>query len=151
MKAIKFELDPPDWDSPFGPLTAIGLTPESIKKDLPYLRNARDRVILQSSIKVLIDYPLQHPVTVTLKSPNRKYFTRAKLIRTVAQAYQKVYREEAKTATTPEEKTYQERGLIHRAPTDGKYGIYGHVLGDLVLHEVTYDSELKVFMLGIDS
>ena len=30
--------------------------------------------------------------------------------------------------------------LINRAPTNGTYGIWGHVLADLVLHTVCIDS-----------
>lgn len=158
LSLIRFELKPPDWDVSHGPLTAIGMTPERLRKDLPYLQKARTRVIHKRSIKVLIQYPLSHEVTVTLKAPNRKYFTLAQLIRGIAHAYQKIYREEARTSTVPEE-TYQKRaqrqgkksGLINRAPTHGKYGIYGHDLGDLMLVDIAYDERSNVYLLGVDS
>ena len=41
--------------------------------------------------------------------------------------------------------------LVNRANTDGIHGIYGHDLGDLALHTVTYDIEAGKIYLGIDS
>ena len=41
--------------------------------------------------------------------------------------------------------------LINRAATDGTYGIWGHDLGDLVLHTIYYAPTSGEICLGIDS
>lgn len=64
-----------------------------------------------------------------------------------------MYKEEKRTSNLPEETCADRFGssMINRAPTNGKYGIWGHSLGDLVLHTVHYDPTGKVIKLGIDS
>ena len=67
--------------------------------------------------------------------------------------YENIYEEERRTSTLPEE-TMNERGglpLANRAPTNGTYGIWGHVLPDLLLHTVYYLPAKNEIHLGIDT
>ena len=114
-------------------------------------------VIPESSILVLYSYPLG---TTGPSEEERKLggwifeekseggFSRRSLVKAITDRYQEIYEEEERTTTA-------EAGLIpsmlNRSPTDGKYGIWGHEIQDLVLHTVTYNSENGVYTPGIDS
>ena len=86
-------------------------------------------------------------------------FTRFSLARAISELYQYIYKEEEETATLPIEsmeerysRTGKGRSLaFNRAPSNGIYNIYGHDLGDLVLHTVYYDPNEDLYTLGIDS
>jgi len=41
--------------------------------------------------------------------------------------------------------------LLNRNQTDGKFGIYGHVISDLVVERINYDSKKKVVSLSMGS
>jgi len=62
-------------------------------------------------------------------------FTRTQLISEISKQYYKVYQEEESTATV---KTIplKQRKIYNRNITDGKYEIWGHDIGDLVLDEI---------------
>ncbi|MGZ5971355.1 MAG: hypothetical protein ACXWP4_26980, partial [Polyangiales bacterium] len=91
-------------------------------------------VLRAPTAMVLITYPLHHPtkVSVAPDQPNQSYSLRG-LVRAIAERYAAIYREEAQTATKPVTKV---PGLLNRAETDGKYGIWGHDLEDLVLERI---------------
>ncbi len=90
---------------------------------------------------------------------DRTYITRFVLVDIISKLYQRIYRQEKETATLPIEsmaERYDRTGggrplMLNRAPTYGKYGIWGHELGDLVLRTVYYDSDKDLYTLGIDS
>jgi hypothetical protein len=90
-------------------------------------------VITQTTVTVVLDYPLTGAYQFQLVSPNG--FTRAKLITEISKLYYQLYDEEEATATiktTP----MKDRKIYNRNQTNGKYGIWGHDIGDLVLDEI---------------
>lgn len=115
------------------------------------LVNGNEIVIEQHKITIIIDYPLERDYQFTLESP--KGFTRAQLVKAISRHYAKLYREEedsAKKKTLP----LKQRTSLNRNRTDGKYGIWGHDLSDLVLTSVEIYRNAKGeigLMLDIDS
>lgn len=148
ISEISFELSATneqkaDW--PEGTMPWISI--ENSDKEIGQLINPNEIVIKNSNINLIIDYPLNNPTTVALS--NSKGFTRKDLILAISKQYHKIYAEEeatAKTKTIPYEKR---TGLINRNPTDGKYGIWGHDLSDLVLSgiEVHRTKEGKINLI----
>ena len=63
-------------------------------------------------------------------------------------AVQGIYAAEAETAPDPGRAA---PNLYNRGRSSGTYGIWGHDLGDLVLHTVAFDAERNLYTLGIDS
>ena len=113
--------------------------------------NPDEVVITQNDITVEFSYPLSKAVTFDFHSNNGNGFTREQLEDLVTSTYQKIYEEE-------EESTQVEPGhipgMLNRNTTNGKYGIWGHDIEDLVLHTlyVTYrDNALPYITLGVDS
>ena len=109
-----------------------------IRIDSPQIeiRNLIDKdetVINESKVIIFVDYPLTNTYTFELTSP--KGFTRAQLIYEISKQYYQLYDEEERTAAT---KTLplEQRTIYNRNRTDGRYGIWGHDIGDLVLAEI---------------
>ena len=104
---------------------------------------------------LVIDYPMTNVYRETLSSPTGT-FTREQLCKAVAEAYQRINDEERETSTLPVE-TIAERNpgcrlkLTNRAATNGKWGISNHVLGDLLLLDITYNPVTSELDLGVDS
>jgi len=49
------------------------------------------------------------------------------------------------------EETLMSESSSNRAPSDGKYGIWGHFLGDLLLVEAIEDKALGMWLLIVES
>ena len=60
-------------------------------EDISLLVGANDSVVSQKEISIKYDYPLKEPMSFTHK--NEKGFTRADLVRCVADDYQRIYRD----------------------------------------------------------
>lgn len=124
---------------------------EKPEKDLPNLVDKTETVISDQNITVIIDYPLLNKYQFDLKSENG--FNRETLLTAISTHYYKLYAEEEKTATVktiPMEK----RTMYNRNETNGKYGIWGHDIADLVLTEIqVYKTKngKTILVLGIDS
>jgi hypothetical protein len=109
----------------------------------------RNEIVLEGSkdYTLTIDYPLSTPALFPLRTPSTGV-SRIDLVEIIVKAYREVYKEE-------EESTKVKSGLIpgmyNRNTTDGKYGIWGHGLGDLMLHAAYVDEETGVIELGVDS
>jgi hypothetical protein len=110
-------------------------------------------VIPYSEIILIIDYPLNNPAEFLLKS-SEKGFTKKQLVIEISKKYHEIYKAEedsAKNKTIPVEKR---ECLINRNETDGKYGIWGHDIGDLDLSSVevykTKSGKVSI-LLGIES
>lgn len=137
------ELGEPQSVIPFGVITsdreifADGIVPwaslANPEEDLPQLVSKDMVVIYDTVVTVVIDYPLTNPYEFKLISPDG--FTRGQLLTEISKQYKFVYAEEEKTATV---KTLpvEQRQILNRNTTDGKYGIWGHDLNDLDLSEV---------------
>ncbi|HMV10956.1 MAG TPA: hypothetical protein PKL56_01860 [Cyclobacteriaceae bacterium] len=137
------ELGEPQAVIPFGVITsdreifADGIVPwanlANPEEDLPQLVSKDMVVIYDTVVTVVIDYPLTNPYEFRLISPDG--FTCGKLLTAISKQYKFVYAEEEKTATI---KTLpvEQREILNRNTTNGKYGIWGHDLTDLDLSEV---------------
>ena len=106
---------------------------DSPRVDIKNLFGKDEVVIPEAKVTVIIDYPLSNNYKFQLTS--NKGFTRAQLINEISKQYYRLYDEEEKTATV---KTIplKDRKIYNRNQTDGKYGIWGHDIGDLVLDEI---------------
>ncbi len=106
-----------------------------------------DIVIPKPSIRVGISYPLRQLYTFELRADDGRGFRRGELALKVSQLYQSIYDEEAMTA----EDLGREGSLYNRGRSEGKYGIWGHDLGDLAMHSVEYDAEEDMYVPIVDS
>jgi hypothetical protein len=115
--------------------------------DIHHMKHGDEIVIPQSSITLIVKYPMTRPHEFVLTAPSSAGFTRGELARQICLLYQRIYREENKTTLAPPAMI---PGLLNRGPTSGRYGIRMHELGDLLLHTVSQRGDGK-FTLGIDS
>jgi len=124
---------------------------DSPQIDIKNLISKDEVVIPPNKITIIIDYPLS--INYEFELTSSIGFTRAQLITEISKHYHKLYDEEEKTATI---KTLplEQRKVYNRNTTNGKYGIWGHDIGDLVLDDIivhkTSDSKL-LLTLEIDS
>jgi hypothetical protein len=79
---------------------------------------------------LVIDYPLETPFK-TRFTVDTKGMTRRKLVGLIIKSYRKIYDDEDKDVGG---ETGNIPGMLNRAPSQGRYGIWGHCLGDLMLH-----------------
>lgn len=120
--------------------------------DIPNLIDKDEVVIKQASIKIIIDYPLTNQYEFTLTSD--KGFTRTQLLSEISKHYYKIFDEEEESATIKTIPVNKRTTMYNRNETDGKYGIWGHDIADLVLSSIyvykTTNGE-TVLSLGIES
>ncbi|WP_290699123.1 hypothetical protein [Lacinutrix sp.] len=95
-----------------------------------------DIVINKNRVIIIIDYPLNIPIKIELKSNNSNGFTRKDLAFQISTQYIRVYKEEEESAKTKTVPLEERKGLINRNQTDGKYGIWGHDIDDLDLSAI---------------
>ena len=105
------------------------------ENDIPNLIDKDEVVIKQASIKIIIDYPLTNQYEFTLTSD--KGFTRAQLLSEISRHYYKVFDEEEESATVKTIPADKRTTIANRNETDGKYGIWGHDIADLVLSGIS--------------
>jgi len=155
FKVIYPEAKSGEYGSAEDPSPYFGLSAERMTRSVGGLQDKFDVVIDKPRIRVVFSYPLEKEHIIELTPLfGAKNFTRVGLGKAVSVQYQRIYEEEEKTSSLREE-TYSNRyencALMNRAPTDGKWGIWGHVLDDLDLREVEYDEEKDLYYLIIDS
>lgn len=100
--------------------------------------------------QILIDYPVSDDFYFALAPLQDKSvgLTVGELIDRVLDIYDEVYAEEERTSSiTPG----YIPGMLNRNRTDGKYGVYGHVLSDLYWGSAHYEAKSNHIVLGIDS
>lgn len=107
---------------------------ENPEADIPNLIDKDEIVIRQTSIKIIIDYPLTNQYEFILSS--RAGFTRSQLLSEISKHYYKIFEEEEQTATV---KTIplDKRAILNRNLTNGKYGVWGHDIADLDLSSIS--------------
>jgi len=66
-----------------------------------------------------------------------KGFTRAQLLSEISRHYYKVFDEEEESATVKTIPADKRTTIANRNETDGKYGIWGHDIADLVLSGIS--------------
>jgi hypothetical protein len=117
----------------------------SPEQDFAKMENPDEIVIKEKKVTISFDYPFDDSNFFSFENP--KGFSRIDLARIVCEQYKKMYQEERETTEIPEGKI---QGMLNRNKTNGKYGIFGHDLEDLVLHSVIRD-ESGIYLLGVDS
>jgi len=128
------------------------LFPEWMHKDSEYddeIRNTLpNEIILPSNqdFTLIIDYPLHIPYKYQFNT-GEKGMTREDFVKLCVDSYQFIYAVEDDTTTI---KPGLIPGIYNRITTDGKYGIWGHSLDDLVLcsADISDDNSIE---LGVDS
>ena len=137
-----------DYKDGFVPWASL----ENPKQDIPNLVDKEKIVIEQSSVKIIIDYPLTNQYEFTLIS--NEGFSREKLLSEISNHYYKVFEEEENSATVKTIPIHKRTTMYNRNQTNGKYGIWGHDIADLVLSSIyvykTVNGEI-ILVLGIES
>ena len=101
----------------------------------------------RKEITIKFVYPLTRPTAQTFN--NRNGFTYTSFWKSVYDGYAKIYAEEHLDEPVDEAKQAASN-LINRVRTNGRYGIWGHIIEDLCLETFT-EEEPGVFSLGIGS
>jgi hypothetical protein len=137
-----------DFKEGFIPWVELGHT----EKDLEQLIGKDEVVVGATQIIVIIDYPLTHECRFQLTSPNG--FTRAQLVKAISDKYHAIYKEEESSSDVKTVPADQRTTTYNRNQTNGKYGIWGHDLGDLALDNISVYKTANgdiVLSLDIDS
>jgi hypothetical protein len=117
-------------------------------KDLLQLVQKDEVVIHQNKVTVIIDYPLTNEYKFTLTSDVG--FTRARLVKEISRAYYKIYQEEEATASVKTIPVKERTTTYNRNQTNGKYGVWGHDIADLVLtYVIVYRSPNGEILLSL--
>jgi len=141
-----------DMDT-FGDGIVPWISLEKTDKEINRLIDPDEIVFPYTEVTLIIDYPLTTPITFKLTS-GKDGFTRKELIKEISQRYHSIYEEEEQTATKKTIPVSERGTFINRNQTNGKYGIWGHNLSDLVLSsvDVYMNQEKKIYLrLGIES
>lgn len=116
--------------------------------DVTNLKDANQILISQNIVTVIIDYPLKNEYRFELNS--NRGFSRAILLKEISKAYHKMYEEEENTATIKTIPVEKRTTMYNRNETNGKYGIWGHDIADLVLSEIhIYENSDKKIILSL--
>ncbi len=109
------------------------------------LINPNEVVIKDEKITMVVTYPLSVEFCVILEKKGG--FTRLDVFKSIYEAYKRIYEEEEKEVGDPG--TYD--NLYNRKQSEGKYGIWGHYLEELVIESVIYDPKEKILDIFIGS
>lgn len=99
--------------------------------DLDNLIDGNELLIEEGIIYLVIDYPVKKPFLKEITAASGR-FTRKELMQQISGFYKQMYVEEEETASI-KTISVEDRPILNRNETDGKYGIWGHDLGDLDL------------------
>lgn len=148
---VKFSVRDPEYVED-GPSPYVSI--ENPAKDIKFLDDSDEIVISSTELNIVVDYPVTGVWQFRITSDNPKGFTRAGLANGISRVYHFLYADEERTTKIKVIPLAQRKKLLNRNRTDGKYGIWGHDIGDLVLHTVELfraaDGRLYA-LLGIDS
>jgi hypothetical protein len=126
------------------------------KAAIAKLESPNEIVLASPKALLLVDYPVTNETLVPITAKDAGGFRRAELAAAISKAYREIYAEEERTSAVPVIPLEKRGTPINRNRTEGKYGIWGHDLEDLMLHsaevfENTQAGEPHVLVLGIDS
>jgi len=116
------------------------------KKETEQIKPSEIIIPPDKTINIVIDYPLTNQFEITLK-PKTKGWTRLAVVEFIIKCYKQIYKEEEKSSKI---KSGHIPNMFNRNQTDGKYGIWGHDLSDLILHSLDEESK-DVFVVCCDS
>ena len=109
------------------------------------LINPNEVVIKDEKITLIITYPLSVEISRTLEKKGG--FTRLDVFKNIYDVYKWIYEEEKISVGDPG--TYD--NLYNRKKSEGKYGIWGHYIDDLVIESVSYNPKKKELYMFIGS
>jgi hypothetical protein len=103
---------------------------------------ADDLVEPRETIALILDYPLSQAVEMVVTCPGG--FTRKAFAQAVLDSYRRIYAEEAADVGDPGLAS----GLLNRARSNGRHGIWGHDIEDLFLEgaEPLGDGRYEIIM-----
>ena len=109
----------------------------------PELDKISDKKIVIKASKVIlhVSYPLKTPVEFEIVASKEKGFTKADLVKCISKVYHRIYREEKKSTKVKVLPDSQRGYMYNRNTTDGKYGIWGHDIGDLGLDAIEVEEK----------
>jgi len=103
-------------------------------------------VIRDDWYQITFDYPLNNPLTKRFESKNG--FTLVDVINNIIDTYKQIYFEEEQTTKISEVK---QKFCLNRGTTNGKYGIRGHDITDLVIERLGYEPIIHQLHMFIGS
>ena len=104
-----------------------------------------NEIVTPKDIRIRFRYPLSQEFVFEYHNTNNGY-TRRELAKLISDEYKRIYEEEEEDDGDPG----MIPGMYNRNSSHGRYGIWGHYLGDLLLHEVISEGG-GMYRLGIDS
>ena len=117
-----------------------------LEEDEDYALDPKEE-ILEANVEytLKITYPLSKPYVEKLKLDVPT--TREQVVSWIVDRYNFIYGVEDNSTTIKPEHI---PGMLNRVRTDGEYGIWGHDIGDLILHTLYIDKN-NVLTIGVDS
>lgn len=97
-----------------------------------YLINRDEKLTEKNEIYIMLDYPLSKEFIFKVDSKDEKGFTIGSFCDAVIRLYKQVYKEEHDEVGDPGHVA----GMLNRKESNGKYGIWGHDIGDLFLEGI---------------
>ena len=132
-KSIDLGYVPMEGYTPKDPLNPEWQTPghEWYEKGAELKNVDETEVVLQrGTYGLVITYPLSNPFR-KIVDVEAKGMTRRELVNLIVKCYKKIYADEDKAVGRETENI---PGMLNRQTSEGPYGIWGHCLGDLILH-----------------
>jgi len=127
---------------------------ENPSKSIQFMDKPDEIVVQDRELCIIVDYPVTGGWEFNITSAHPTGFTRSELVKEISRIYHAVYAEEERTTKIKIIPFERREKVINRNKTDGKYGIWGHDIGDLALNmvEVRKHANGKLYaLLGIDS
>ena len=109
--------------------------------------NEKKYIADHPEVDCVIDYPLSRPCKFKIKF--NKWITPLDVIDQICKKYQEIYKEEDKTAIM--EIRSENTPCLNRSRTDGKWGIWGHSIEDLVIERLYLDTDKNKIDMFIGS
>ena len=103
-----------------------------------YLVDPDEIVFSRNVMAITFDYPLAQPCTLSFD--NDGPWTRYDLFRAIYEGYKRIYDEENRDVG---KETDMIPGMLNRQRSNGRHGIWGHIMGDLYLEVVIIDTNIQ--------
>ena len=119
-------------------------------EDLKRLIDADEIIVNNNEATIIVRYPLNDSATFTISSENKKGFTRKEIVEHVCNIYKRIYKEEDETTTEVEPRSNNGVTVLNRSRTNGKYGIWGHVIEDLLLEGIIVHTLKNITVIELE-
>lgn len=112
-------------------------------------REKFEKAIEEGGFTLKITYPLHNPAVFEVPKEVLNAYFLDELVDFICLKYNQIYQEEEEGLS--EEDLEPKGNLLNRPATNGKYGIWGHEIGDLLITEIFVDLETKEISLMVES